>query len=117
MTKSTNFCEKNPEIIDNVFFIRIEEEKIKNVAEKSFSVFVGLTCETFKHTSTFFGKIFNNFFKVPMKNTYYIISRFVSQHFVDLVKICFFLFCFTCNTFLIKCNEGLFIDVNQKLVF
>ena len=54
-------CEKDFEMIDNVFLKIIQEEKHKNLAEKKCCVFGGLTCETSKHTKTFFGNIFYNF--------------------------------------------------------
>ena len=54
MTKSTNFCEKNLEIIKMVFFIK----KIMKIVPKNISVFGGLTFETSEHTKTFFNQMF-----------------------------------------------------------
>ena len=66
-----------------------------------------------KHTKTFFGKIFYNFFYTPMKNIFIIISRFFPHIFLDLVKICVF----KVEYISIECNEGFFLDVNQKRRF
>ena len=46
LTKSTNLCEKDLEMMENVFFIGIDKNN-KAFCRKSFSVFWGLTCEIF----------------------------------------------------------------------
>ena len=64
-------------------------KKIKHLAEKSLSVFRGLTCETSEYTKTFFRNMFYYFCRMFMKITFAIISRFFAQPFTDFVKIFF----------------------------
>ena len=49
MTTSTNFCEKNLEITENVFFIRIEEEEKINILLKEV-----LVCLEVSHVTAVF---------------------------------------------------------------
>ena len=60
---------------------------MKHFAEKSFSVFGGLTWAPSKQTKTF---------SILMKNNVQSFQDFCSQKYADLVKICVFV---TCNTF------------------
>ena len=97
-------------MISNVFFISVKKKIITHFpTKKYFSVFRGLPWAPPNTVKLFFGKMFF----MLMKNIYLIISRFVSQNFVDLVKICVSKW----NTFYIKCNKGLFLYVNQQRRF
>ena len=50
--------EKKFEFVLYAFFINVEKEKRKKIAEKSLSVFEGFKGGPFKHTKTFFRKMF-----------------------------------------------------------
>ena len=59
---------------------------IKNLAEKSFSVFKFAIFGTFEHTKTFFGEIFNNLFYTFIKNAEWPLVDFFTDKLAHVVK-------------------------------
>ena len=82
LTKSTNFCKKNLEMKTNIFFISVEK---KHVAKKSFSEFGGAHGRPLNTLKLFFWQNVNYFYFTLMKNTFAIISRFLSQQIADII--------------------------------
>ena len=85
MTTCANLSVKKKGWPQRVFHERVKKI-IKNVAEKSFSVFEFAIFGTFEHTKTFFGEIFNNLFYTFMKNQTRPPQFFFKDKFAHVVK-------------------------------
>ena len=57
LTKSIIFCEKNHEMIENIFFISVKKQIMKHLAELSFSVFGGANGRPLNTLKLFWQKV------------------------------------------------------------
>ena len=83
LTKSTNFCEKNLEIMKIIFLISMKKNN-KTFCRNKFLCVLRSPWETSEHTKTFFGQIFYYFFHAYEK---YICHNFkiFSQQFAGII--------------------------------